>query len=104
MQINIEVLQLADTFGLPHLRETCAAHMARELNSDNVIDTICAAAKHNLKHLREKIIGQLTGNKKALQDIAAAPQIMQYPELMRELLGHLASEGQDSPPAKRGRK
>merc|ERR1719240_248989 len=37
-QVNLEVLQLADTFGLPHLRETCAAFMAKELNTDTLID------------------------------------------------------------------
>merc|ERR1719235_2387820 len=102
--VNIEVLRLADTFGLPHLRETCAAHRAKELNTDNVIETICAAAKYGLTKLREKILGQLTGNNKALQDIASAPQIVQYPELMRELLSLLANEGQDEPAAKKSRK
>merc|ERR1719240_1180286 len=71
-QVNLEVLQMADTFGLPHLREVCAAFMAKELSTDTVIETICATQKYGLIQLRETILGQLTENKKALRDVAMA--------------------------------
>lgn len=104
-QVNLEVLQLADSFDLPHLKEVCASFMAKEVTTETVIETICACVKYGLAKLRERLLAQLTGNKKALQDLASAPQIMQYPELMRELLTLLAHDGHpDQPASKKARK
>lgn len=57
--------------------------------------------------LKEKILEQLTCNKRALAEVARSPQIMSYPRLMQALLQQAAGvpeEDDKSQAKKKGRK
>merc|ERR1719189_1587747 len=104
-EINKDVLRLAQNFMLPGLTERATHWLAKDITTGNVVErlTICEDFECNV--LQEKILEQLTNNKKALAEVANSPQIMNYPKLMQNLLQHAAAVPEDDPqPKKRGRK
>eukprot|EP00928_Gymnodinium_smaydae_P009565 TRINITY_DN13587_c0_g2_i1.p2 TRINITY_DN13587_c0_g2~~TRINITY_DN13587_c0_g2_i1.p2 ORF type:complete len:231 (+),score=65.59 TRINITY_DN13587_c0_g2_i1:88-780(+) len=107
-EINKDVLRLAQNFQLPGLVERAMHWLAKDLTTGNVVERLSICEEFSLNELREKILEQLTYNKKALAEVASSPQIMSYPKLMQAMLQLAAAvPGDDAPatgPAKKKRK
>jgi hypothetical protein len=97
-EINKDVLRLAQMFRLPGLTERAMHWLAKDLNTGNVVERLTICEDFGLQVLSEKILEQLTYNKKALAEVANSPQIMTYPKLMQALLQKAASVPEDSGP------
>jgi len=108
--INKDVLKLAQNFRLPCLAERAAHWLTKDLTTGNVVERLMICEDFGLDMLKDKILEQLTLNKRALAEVARSPQIMNYPSLMRALLqqaaGVPAGEPEDDTPhpKKKGRK
>lgn len=85
-EINKDVLRLAGNFRLPGLTERAMHFLAKDLTTGNVVERLKICEDFGLGILREKILEQLTYNKRALGEVASSPQIMQYPNLMQAML------------------
>ncbi|CAE7242754.1 Spop [Symbiodinium pilosum] len=103
-EINKDVLRLAQTFRLPGLTERAMHWLAKDLTTGNVVEVLTICEDFGLSQLGEKILEQLTQNKKALAEVANSPQIMKYPKLMQALLQQAAAVPDDPPPKKRSKK
>merc|ERR1719213_562884 len=86
------------------LMEKCAEELAKNVTTTNVVDRLQLCDEFELLKLRDKIMQQLTCNKKALHDVAQSQQIVQYPHLMQEMLGLMAQEGSKEDDKKKQRK
>jgi len=102
-EINNDVLKLASQFKMPELTERCTEVLAKDINTSNVVERLGLCEEYQLDRLREKIMQQLTSNRKVLNDVAQSKSILQYPLLMQEMLGLIAQEGAGGPPAKKAR-
>jgi len=104
--INKDVLKLAQNFRLPCLAERAAHWLAKDLTTGNVVERLTICEDFGLDMLKDKILEQLTLNKRALAEVARSPQIMNYPTLMRALLQQAAGAPEDDTPQpkKKGRK
>lgn len=85
-EINKDVLRLADKFRLPALTERAKHWLAKDLTTGNVVERLTICEDFGLLDLREKVLEQLTYNKRALAEVAHSPQIMSYPKLMQAML------------------
>jgi len=106
-EINKDVLRLAQNFRLPCLAERATHWFAKDVSTSNVVERLMICEEFGLDVLKEKILEQLTCNKRALAEVARNPQIMSYPKLMQALLQQAAGvpEEDNTPqPKKRGRK
>lgn len=104
-EICKDVLRLAEMFKLPALTTRASAWMARDLDTHNVVERLAACDEFGLVDLREKILEQLTMNKRALSEVTSSPAINAYPDLMREMLALIACEPiAQSPQKKKARK
>lgn len=103
-EVNKDVLKLANQFRMPDLIERCAEELAKNVTTTNVVDRLSLCDEFELLKLREKIMQQLTSNKKALHDVVNAQQIVQHPHLMQEMLGLIAQEGAQEQAQKKRRK
>jgi len=103
--INKDVLKLAQNFRLPGLTERATFWLSKDLTTGNVVERLTICEDFGLQELRERILAQLAGNKKALFEVAHSPQIMKYPSLMQALLQQAAGAPQESPqPKKKAKK
>merc|ERR1719362_281738 len=102
--INKDVLRLAQTFQLPGLTERATRFLARDLTTGNVVERLTICEDFGLHQLREKILEQLTFNKRALAEVAGSPQIMTYPKLMQSLLQMAAAVPEAASPAEQPKK
>mmetsp|Transcript_13811 Transcript_13811/g.27267 ORF Transcript_13811/g.27267 Transcript_13811/m.27267 type:complete len:237 (+) Transcript_13811:63-773(+) len=84
--INKDVLRLAERFKLPGLTDRAVHWMSKDLTTGNVVERLSICEDFGLDLLREKILEQLTFNRKALAEISHSPKIMQHPKLMKDLL------------------
>jgi hypothetical protein len=104
-EINKDVLRLAQRFQLPGLTQRATHWLAKDITTGNVIERLAICSEFGLDALKGKIIEQLTINRHALQEVAHAPQIMQFPDLMQALLKQTAALGvleeEEDGPAKR---
>jgi len=103
-EINRDVLQLAQSFQLPGLRDRAKQWLAKDLTTANVVERLSICDAFDLEDLREKILMQLTTNQKALADVVHSPQIMKYPALMQSLLQMSSALQAEDQPKKRARK
>eukprot|EP00933_Yihiella_yeosuensis_P084323 TRINITY_DN98760_c0_g1_i1.p1 TRINITY_DN98760_c0_g1~~TRINITY_DN98760_c0_g1_i1.p1 ORF type:complete len:235 (+),score=69.62 TRINITY_DN98760_c0_g1_i1:93-797(+) len=97
-EINKDVLRLAQNFRLPGLTERAMHWLAKDLTTGNVVEVLTICNDFGLNALEERILEQLTQNKRALAEVANSPQIMKYPKLMQALLQQAAAVP-DAPPA-----
>jgi len=88
--INKDVLRLAQSFRLQGLTERATHWLAKDLTTGNVVERLTICEDYGLNDLRQRILGQLALNKKALAEVAHSPQITQYPMLMQALLQQAA--------------
>jgi hypothetical protein len=104
-EINKDVLRLAQNFRLPGLTARATHWLAKDLTTGNVVERLTICEDFVLSELRERILEQLTYNKRALAEVANSPQIMAYPKLMQALLQQAAAvpgpEERAPPPAAR---
>lgn len=91
--INADVLRLAQKYDLPALKARATLFMTKELTTHNAVERLATCDEFGLTELREKILEQLTANKKALAEVTSSPAITNYPTLMREMLSLIAAEG-----------
>jgi len=106
-EVNKDVLRLAQNFRLPCLTERATHWLAKNLTTGNAVERLMICEEFSLDLLKDKILEQLTCNKRALAEVAGSPQIMNYPKLMQALLQQTAGmPGEDTTPQpkKRGRK
>lgn len=103
-EVNKDVLRLAQNFRLPGLTETATHWLAKDLTTGNVLDVLTICEDFSLGALGERILEQLTQNKKALAEVANSPQIMKHPKLMQALLQQAAAVPDEQPPPKKSRK
>lgn len=94
--INKDILTLAQNFRLPGLTERATQWLAQDLHTGNVVERLTICETFGLSVLHERILAQLTANKRAMAEVASSPQIMQYPKLMQGLLQQ-AAQRSDSP-------
>lgn len=90
-EINKDVLRIAQNFALPGLTQRAMHWLAKDLTTGNVVERLTICDDFGLVDLRERILEQLTLNKKALTEVANSPQIMKYPKLMQALLQQAAA-------------
>jgi hypothetical protein len=106
-EINKDVLRLAQNFRMPCLAERAAHWLAKDLTSGNAVERLMICEEFSLDVLKDKILEQLTCNKRALAEVARSPEIMNYPKLMQALLQQTAGipeEDTTPQPKKKGRK
>jgi len=103
-EINKDVLRLAQNFRLPGLTERAMHWLSKDLTTGNVVEVLTICEDFGLSQLGERILEQLTQNKKALAEVANSPQIMKYPKLMQALLQQAAAVPDDPQPKKKARK
>mmetsp|Transcript_69464 Transcript_69464/g.157638 ORF Transcript_69464/g.157638 Transcript_69464/m.157638 type:complete len:231 (-) Transcript_69464:85-777(-) len=104
-EINKDVLRLAQNFRLPGLTERATHWLTKDLTTGNVVERLTICEDFGLSLLAEKILEQLTCNKRALAEVAHSPQIMKYPKLMQDLLQQAAAAAtDDAQPKKKARK
>lgn len=104
-EVNKHVLKLANQFRMPELVEKCTEELAKNITTSNVVERLQLCDEFELRKLRDKIMLQLTSNKKALQDVAQSQQILQHPHLLQEMLGLIAQEGaKEQAQKKKGKK
>merc|ERR1719335_353771 len=84
--INTDVLRLAEHFRLPDLKRRAAVFMARGITTQNAMERLTTCDAFDLKDIREKIMAQLTSNKKALAEFTGSAAIAAHPGLMQEIL------------------
>jgi len=104
--INRDVLTLAQNFRLPGLTERAMHWLAKDLTTGNVVERLTICEDFQLGTLKDRILEQLTYNKRALGEVASSPQIMQYPKLMQAMLQLAAAVPDESSaaPKKKARK
>lgn len=85
-EINKDVLRLAQNFKLPGLTERATHWLAKDLTTGNVVERLTICEDFGLSDLRERILAQLTNNRRALAEVANSPQITTYPKLMQAML------------------
>mmetsp|Transcript_141728 Transcript_141728/g.440634 ORF Transcript_141728/g.440634 Transcript_141728/m.440634 type:complete len:227 (+) Transcript_141728:72-752(+) len=90
-EVNKDVLRLAQHFHLPGLGERATQWLAKGLTTGNVVERLKLCEDFSLNLLKEKILEQLTCNRRALSEVAHSPQIMAYPRLMQALLQQAAA-------------
>lgn len=103
-EVNKDVLRLARDFRLPGLTERAMHWLAKDLTTGHVVEVLTICEDFGLNALGERILEQLTTNKRALAEVANSPQIMKYPKLMQALLQQAASVPDEPEPKKRSRK
>lgn len=105
-EINKDVLRLAQNFKLPGLTQRAAHYVAKDLTTGNVVERLTICEDFGLGELKDRILEQLTFNKRALAEVAGSPQIMTYPKLMQSMLQLAAQvpEADDGQPKKKARK
>jgi len=104
-EINKDVLRLAQNFRLPGLAEHATLWLAKDINTGNVVERLAICEEFGLLVLREKILEQLTFNKKALYEVAHSGQITKYPTLMQSMLQLAAGPPEEAPqPKKKAKK
>lgn len=105
-EINKDVLRLAQNFKLPGLTELAMHWLAKDISTGNVVERLTICEDFGLMDLRDRILEQLTFNKRALAEVASSPQITAFPKLMQSMLQLAAATPEDSNPApkKRGKK
>jgi hypothetical protein len=84
--INRDVLSLAKQFELPGLTQRAMSWLAKDLTTGNVVERLSICDEFGLSELSDRILEQLTLNRKALAEVAHSPQIMTYPRLMQAML------------------
>lgn len=94
-EINKDVLRLAQQFRLPALAEKATYWLSKDLTTGNVVERLQICEEFGLEQLSEKIIEQLTINRRALTEVANSPQIMSHPKLMQALLRQAAAGPSD---------
>jgi hypothetical protein len=94
--INTDVLRIAQNFALPGLTQRAMHWLAKDITTGNVVGRLSICDDFGLVDLREKILEQLTLNKKALTEVANSPQIMTHPKLMLALLQQAAAVTEDA--------
>jgi len=94
-EINKDVLRLARRFRLPGLTDRAVHWLSKDLTTGNVVERLSICEDFGLDLLREKILEQLTFNRRALAEISHSPKIMQYPKLMQDLLQMAAAAAGD---------
>merc|ERR1712083_1170601 len=94
-EINKDVLRLAQNFRLPELMDSATHWLAKDITTGNVVERLTICEDFSLHDLRDKIIEQLTFNKRALAEVAGSSQIMKYPRLMQSLLQQAATVSED---------
>lgn len=99
-EINKDVLRLAQNFRLPGLTEAAQYWMAKDITTGNVVEVLAVCDEFGLSHLRERVLEQLTMNKRALAEVANSSQIMKYPKLMQALLQQAAGLPEEEAPEK----
>merc|ERR1712232_1094713 len=90
-EINKDVLRIAQNFDLPGLTQRAMYWLVKDLTTANVVERLTICDDFGLVDLRERILEQLTVDKKALAEVATSPQIMKYPKLMQALLQQAAA-------------
>eukprot|EP00930_Biecheleria_cincta_P061958 TRINITY_DN4748_c0_g1_i1.p1 TRINITY_DN4748_c0_g1~~TRINITY_DN4748_c0_g1_i1.p1 ORF type:complete len:226 (+),score=46.58 TRINITY_DN4748_c0_g1_i1:77-754(+) len=103
-EVNTDVLKLAKSFRLPGLTERGMHWLAKDLTTANVVEVLKICEDFSLDALSERILEQVTQNKKALAEVASSPQIMQNPKLMQLLLQQAAAAPDEPQPKKKLRK
>jgi len=93
LEVNRDVLRLAQHFNLPHLHEYAARWLAKGLATSNVVSRLVICEDLGLSLLRDKIIEQLTAHPTALTMVCTSPEIMQHPKILQDLLIQVASVG-----------
>jgi len=103
-EINKDVLRLAKRFRLPGLTDRAVHWLSKDLTTGNVVERLSICEDFGLDLLREKILEQLTFNRRALAEISHSPKIMQYPKLMVDLLQMAAAAAGDDAGQSKGKK
>lgn len=103
-EINKDVLRLAENFKLAGLKELAVHWLSKDITTANCVERLGICEDFELPTLRDKILEQLTFNKKALSEVASSQQIMQHPELMRSMLKLAATEPMETQEAAQPKK
>jgi len=103
-EINKDVLRLARRFRLPGLTDRAVHWLSKDLTTGNVVERLSICEDFGLDLLREKILEQLTFNRRALAEISHSPKIMQYPKLMQDLLQMAAATAAEDAGQSRGKR
>jgi len=91
VEVNRDVLRLAQHFNLPHLHEHAARWLAKGLTTSNVVSRLVICEELGLGLLRDKIIEQLTAHPAGLTMVSTSAEIMKHPKILQELLIAVAS-------------
>jgi len=90
-EVNVDIAHIGATYGLPALQERSARWFAEDLTTDDVVRRLAISDKYNLAELREGILDQLSMDCAALAAVVDAPDIVNYPSLLQELLIRVAN-------------
>jgi len=102
--ILIDVLKLAQNYQLTALTQYATQCLSQSVTTGNVVELLAICEQFALQDLQDRILSQLTHNKKALAEVASSTKIMAHPKLMQALLCKAAGDVQDEQPKKKYRK
>jgi len=103
LEVNNDVLRLTQRFGLPGLTAHAMHWLAKDITTKNVVERLTICEDFHLIELRDRILEQVSNNRRALAEVAQCPQLTWFPQIMRALLQHTAaaSEPEGTPQPKK---
>lgn len=91
-KVNEEILKISSDFGLPALSDLCAARLAAEATTANVVASVRLCEDYGLPRLRTALVKGIVEDPLVLDAVAKDPVTLTHPALMRELLAYIASK------------
>jgi len=109
IEIVKDVLRLADVYKLPGLAQRATQWLSKDVTTGDVVERLAVCRDFGLAGLRQKFLEVLHNNKTALGEVVRSSKVLEYPELMQELLQQVAGPQNDedepcTPSKKRAKK
>jgi len=99
--VDLKLLIVADKYNIEDLKEFCERQLMRNLDFDNLMETLIIADRHNCELLKQKALNVFSMNSYKLLDVPDWKlQLASNPGLIAEVLEKLITS---SPPLKRRR-
>jgi len=95
LEIVKDVLRLADVFKLPGLAQRASQWLAKDVTTADAVERLAVCRDFGLTALRQRLLETLHANRAALSEIVSSSKVLEYPELMQELLQQVAGPQTD---------
>jgi len=90
---NVEVLRLAQLYGLPSLRTAAEAWLQQDVKVENAIARLATCREFGLDTTAEAIMATITADSQLLVKVLQDPEAMKHPLILQSLLLSMANQG-----------